>query len=69
MGIIRNGVVLHPLVVFIGRDFSFLPSHGCYEDHGFSFKPLMGSIRTMVFLFFMKIHKLIAQFRSMSGII
>ena len=34
MGIIGNGVDLHPMVVFIGRDFSFCPP--------------MGTIKTMV---------------------
>ena len=36
VGIIRNGVDLHTIVVFIGCDFSFLSFHGYYEDHGFS---------------------------------
>ena len=50
MGIIRNGINLHPMVVFIGHDFSIFSSHGNSQDHGIS-KHLMGTIGTMVSVF------------------
>ena len=59
MGIIRNGVDLHPMVVFIGHDFSFLSSHGFgpwfsvyltseyYSDHGFPKSKAIAAIPPM----------------------
>ena len=45
--IIRNGVDLQTnMVIFKGLIFLFF-SHGNYLEHGFSFKHLMGNIRTM----------------------